>query len=162
MSEIPIKPGSEPLKGRQELFCQLMAQNNTSASDAYRKAGYKGKNVDMLSSRLWVKVRTKARIVYLKRKIELKTQKMVLYTREQAIRDYERGMRLAKKHGQIGAYCTAVAGKVELCGLSYQPAQNPADRPLMTREELLEALAELDGVSEQAKIIQIQVNKRVG
>ena len=161
MSETTPKPGSEPLKGRREKFCQIIAQNNTSANEAYRQV-YKGKNPNVCSPRMMANVGTKARIAYLRAELEQKTQKKVLYTRTQAIAELDMAIELAKRVDQPAAVVSAVKAKSDLCGLNIDAAQNPADRPLMTREELLEALAELDGVSEQARIIQLQVNKRVG
>ena len=78
------------------------------------------------------------------------------------IDELDMAIKLAKRVDQPAAVVSAVKTKADLCGLNIDAAQNPADKPLMTREELLEALAELDGVSEQARIIQLQVNKRVG
>lgn len=153
------------LRPKQRRFVECLIQNGGNQTQAAKDAGYQCGSESSFGARGAENVRKskiKAVLDVYERDVQKRTRAKIAYTREDAIREYDEAIELAKKEGQPSAICQAVKGKAELLGLFYEPAQNPSDRQPMTREEILEALAELDGVNAQARTIQLQVNRRTG
>jgi phage terminase small subunit len=125
-----ITDGSEPLKGRQETFCQLYATGVMSASEAYRRAGYSEISADTASSRLSVKVGIKARIAYIKaewariHKVDKETQTVKLH----------KALQMAEQQSNPQAMVKAIEATNRMYGLDKQVVVNE-DLGQLTAEE---------------------------
>ena len=155
----------DALRPKQRRFVEAVIENGGNLTRAAKSAGYNCTNensfakMGLENSR---KPKIKTAIDAYERHLQAETEEKVLYTREKAIKEYDQAMELARERKQASAYCTAIAGKVALCGLAIKEQENPADSKPMTRQELEQALAELDELEREANAIQMQVNRRVG
>ena len=155
----------DALRPKQRRFVEAVIENGGNLTRAAKSAGYNCTNensfakMGLENSR---KPKIRDAIDAYERHLHAETEEKVLYTREKAIKEYDEMLEVARAHGQAGSGCTAIAGKVALCGLAIKDQENPANHRPMTREELEAALAELDEMDAEADVIQMQVNKRVG
>lgn len=121
--------GSNPLRDRQETFCQIYSQGKVSATQAYKDAGYAPKAADVNSHRLIVKDRIKARIAHLRAKWAEKHE----VTRETLASEYSRAYDLAVSQQAPTSMVQATSGKARLYGLDKQVIeQHDAHRELTT------------------------------
>lgn len=74
--------------------------------------------------------------------------------------EYDEALEIAKGKNNASAMCTAIRGKVELCGLHQEPARNRENAEAKTPAELRREADELEELERQANIIQMQVNRR--
>ena len=56
------------------------------------------------------------------KQVQAKIAKKIQYSRKDAIREYDEAIEIAKDKNNASAMCTAISGKVELCGLHIQAA----------------------------------------
>ncbi len=148
---------------KQRRFVQKYCENHGNGVKAVYAAGYEVSNDNSAAataSRLLRNVKVKEQIDAFEAKMAEKAEKQTVYTRKMAVTEYKIALELAKNRKQAGAMCKAIAGIVKVCGLNKKPAPNPAYTKPMTREELEEALRELDEVEAKAKIIQMKVNEK--
>lgn len=129
-----VTDGSQPLKDRQETFCQLYSQGVYSASEAYRLAGYSHKQADTNSYKLNVKEGVKARIAFIHAERAEKEQ----ITRETLAGDYNRAYAVAEREDNAPGMVAATTGKARLFGFDKQVIETHTDEP-MTRSEQQEA-----------------------
>ena len=108
--------GSEPLKGRQELFVQIFAKGDISATQAYIKAGYSKNGAKNHSARLVAKGSTKARIAYIKAEWAKKRE----ITREGQAVKLDVAYELARQQENSQAMSRAVEVQNRLYGLDKQ------------------------------------------
>jgi len=108
--------GAEPLKGRQETFCQIMAKEETSAAEAYRQAGYSQNGAHTHANRLVTKGHIKARIAYIKAEWAKKRE----ITREGQAVKLDVAYELARQQENSQAMSRAVEVQNRLYGLDKQ------------------------------------------
>ena len=152
------------LRIKQRRFVVAYVKNGGNGTQASKEAEYQCKTDNAHAanaSEILTNPKIKEAVNAYEAGLSRKTQEKVEYTREMAIAEYEEAKQIAIEKGIPGAICTAIAGKISLCGLGIKAADNPQDKQPLTREELLAALAELDGVEEEARTIQLQTNQRV-
>ena len=125
--------GSEPLKGRQETFCQLYSQGTLSATQAYIQAGYSRNGADGHATRLVGKGIIKARIGYLQGKMAEKHE----VTRETIAGEAENIHQLAIVAGNLAAANGALVIKAKAYGL--QTDKIVDDRPSEAAQALSQA-----------------------
>ena len=155
----------DALRPKQRRFVECYIENGGNGTQAAKDAGYQcvsDKSFAQVSIDNLGKRRIRECLDAYRANLERKTQQKVLYTREMAIAEYDKAIEIAVERKQASAYCTAIVGKVALCGLAIKEQENPADSKPMTRQELEQALAELDELEREANAIQMQVNRRVG
>jgi hypothetical protein len=153
------------LTTKQRRFVENYCENHGNGVKAVYEAGYEVSNDNSAAataSRLLRNVNIRAQIRAFEAKVTETVKERVVYTREMALAEYEKAIKIAEEHGQAGAYCKAISAIVALCGLAFKPAENPLDRVPITREELEAALRELDEIEAEARRIQFQVNERCG
>jgi phage terminase small subunit len=153
------------LTAKQRRFVEKYCENCGNGVKAVYEAGYKVSNNNSAAataSRLSRNVNIRAQIEAFEAKVTETVKEKAVYTREMALAEYDEAYELAQEKGNARSMCTAIAGKVALCGLDYKPAENPQDFKPMTREELEDALRELDEIEAEAKIIQKGVNEKYG
>jgi phage terminase small subunit len=153
------------LTAKQRRFVEKYCENSGNGVKAVYEAGYQVSNDNSAAataSRLLRNVNIRAQIGAFEAKVTETMKERTVYTREMALAEYDEAIEIAKDKKNASAMCTAISGKVELCGLHFRPAENPTNKRPLTREELVKALRELDEVEAEAKIIQMQINERCG
>jgi phage terminase small subunit len=148
---------------KQRRFVNEYCENRGNGVKAVYEAGYNVRNNNSAAataSRLLRNVNIRMQIEAFEAKLTETVKERAVYTREMALAEYEKAIKIAEEHGQAGAYCKAISGIVALCGLAIKPAENPVDREPMTSEELEAALRELDEIESEARTIQLQVNEK--
>ena len=123
--------GSEPLKGRQETFCQLYAGGKMSASEAYRQAGYSTKNADVNSANLMVKASIRPRIAYIKAEWARKHE----ITREGQSIKADKAFTIAEGQDNSTGMVAALVCQNRLYGLDKQVVETHKDQPLTHTEQ---------------------------
>lgn len=151
------------LTTKQRKFVECYLSNGENATQAVKDAGYRvngEKSATVIAAQNLGKLSINSVIRVYKREMAEKIHGKIQYTREDAIREYNEAIEIAKKRGNASAICTAIAGKVELCGLHQEPAKNVNDEPARRAEELHEEYLRQKELEEQARTIQLQVNRR--
>jgi len=146
------------LTTKQRRFIEKYCENGGNGVKAVYEAGYEVSNNNSAAataSRLLRNVNIKAQIEAFEAKVTETMEKRVVYTREMALDDYDKAYELAKEKRNARSMCTAIAGKVALCGLNYKLAKNPQNFKPMTREEVEKALRELDESEAETGRIQL-------
>ena len=153
------------LTAKQRRFVENYCENHGNGVKAVYEAGYEVSNNNSAAataSRLLRNVNIRAQIRAFEVKLTETVKERAVYTREMGLAEYDKAIEIATDKRNASAMCKAISGKVELCGLHFRPTENPTNKQPMTREELVEALRELEKVEAEAKIIQMQVNERCG
>ena len=153
------------LTARQRRFVEKYCENCGNGVKAVYQAGYGVSNDNSAAataSRLLRNVNVRAEIEAFEAKVTEAVKETAVYTREMALAEYNKAIEIAKKRKQANAYCKAITGKVRLYGLDKQVTEDNSERAPITRQELLDRLAELDELDAEANKIQMEVNKRVG
>ena len=153
----------EGLRPKQRRWVEHYIQNGGNATQAAKDAGYKYSSENSIAVRGAENIRKpkiKAVIDAYEQSLRQKTREKIEYTREDAIREYNEAIEIAKKKDNASAMCTAISGKAELCGLHQEPARNRESAEAKTPAELRQEADELEELARQANIIQMQVNRR--
>lgn len=126
---------SQPLKSRQEAFCQIFAGGLVTATEAYRQAGYSEIGADGHSARLVGKGSIVKRLAHLKAQTAEKHE----VTREILAEEYSCAYSIA--HGQSSAtgMVAATGGRARLYGLDKQVVEHKDAHKALSMTERQEA-----------------------
>jgi phage terminase small subunit len=122
--------GSEPLKGRQETFCQLYGTGVMAASEAYRRAGYSPIGAEAGASRLLTKVKIKHRIASL----QAEWAEIHKIDKEAQTKKLHKALAMASQQANPQAMVKAIEATNRMYGLDKQVVLNE-DLGQLTAEE---------------------------
>lgn len=132
MGQEPVNSdGSTPLEGRQETFCQLLADCKISASEAYRQAGYSAKGAHGHSARLVAKGTIDARLAYIRADRACEAG----ITREGQTRKLAIIEERCLAAGEHATYVRAVEATNRMYGLDKQVIETHTDEPMSRSEQ---------------------------
>lgn len=114
MAENSIKLGSQPLKGKRELFAQKLSFGNRNQTEAARAAGYKdNKGLRRYAHDLATNTNIKARIAFLRAKLAEKLD----ITREKQAQKLQQVIDTCTKSGDHTNVVAAIREQNKLFGL---------------------------------------------
>jgi hypothetical protein len=144
-SATPAAPPStgetKALSMKEEAFAKLVALG-MSQSEAYRRAtGTKAKDESVWESASRMAVKVSSRIQELREEAKAKANGQYVYEYQDAMRECDEALEMAKVAGDSGAMSKAIALKAKLSGLETDPRKN-AREPFegVTDDELIDGI----------------------